>query len=248
MQLEGLLDPNISSTVSHSDGAVTNAHDIMGLYSGTTSSEQWGGGGYISASGDHLNLLFELSNAAVVRGTTVEVVVSLLSQSVKGVSYMPINFVDSVWNNLETVLISILNCHSSNYYQLQVSIRRVVKLLIEKKKKSSIQHVQMEKLTDYTCNPEYSHHEVFLKEVLNVNREGNTVKLEDVGEINVVYLMKYPDMLTLAQAYDLKARLTVYWKIVLRSLIDVIAMHLMLSVNELISKNLQKEVRHKLLV
>lgn len=82
MQLEGLLDPSISSTVSHSDNAVTNAPDIMGLYSGATSSEQsGGGGGYISASGD---LLSGLSNAAAVRGTTGETIPSPVSQSVKG--------------------------------------------------------------------------------------------------------------------------------------------------------------------
>ncbi|KAL5063521.1 hypothetical protein RYX36_025258 [Vicia faba] len=84
MQLEGLLDPSISSTVSHSDGAVANVPDIMGLYSGTTSSEQRGGGGYIPASGDNLNLLSELSNAASVRGTTGEAIVPPSSQSVKG--------------------------------------------------------------------------------------------------------------------------------------------------------------------
>lgn len=80
MQLEGLLDPSISSTVSHSDSAVTNAPDIMGLYSGATSSEQ-SGGGYNSASGD---LLSGLSNAAAVRGTTGETIPSPVSQSVKG--------------------------------------------------------------------------------------------------------------------------------------------------------------------
>ncbi|XP_058735809.1 dynamin-related protein 4C-like [Vicia villosa] len=184
---------------------------------------------------------------------------TLLSKKVKGISYMPINFVDSVWNYLETVVISVLNSHSSNYYQLQVSIRRAAEILIAKKKKSSTQHVQqavqMEKHTDYTCNPEYlqeynklmSHQEAFLKEVMNVNREGNTVKLEGVGEIDVVKLMKYPDMLTLVQAYDLKARLIAYWKIVLRRLIDVIALHLMLSINELISNDLNKEICHELL-
>ncbi|KAL5053714.1 hypothetical protein RYX36_034396 [Vicia faba] len=181
---------------------------------------------------------------------------TLLSKKVKGISYMPINFVDNVWNYLQTVVTSVLNRHSSNYYQLQVLIRRAAELLIEKKKKSSIQHVlqavQMEKRTDYTCNPEYlkeynnlmSHQEGFLKEV---DRKGNTVKLEGVGDINVVHLMKYPDMLTLAQAYDLKARLIAYWKIVILRLVDVIAMHLMLSINELISTDLQKEICYELL-
>ncbi|KEH20700.1 dynamin central region protein [Medicago truncatula] len=151
---------------------------------------------------------------------------TLLQKKVRGISYMPINFVESVWNYLETVVVSVLNRHSANYYQLQVSIRRAAEHLISKKKKNSIQHVlqavEMEKLTDYTGNPEYlqeynklmSHREVFLKEVLNVDRASSTVKLEGVGDIDVVHLMKYPQMLN--QAYDLKVRLIAYWKIVLR--------------------------------
>ncbi|RHN42710.1 putative dynamin central domain, Dynamin superfamily [Medicago truncatula] len=118
---------------------------------------------------------------------------TLLQKKVRGISYMPINFVESVWNYLETVVVSVLNRHSANYYQLQVSIRRAAEHLISKKKKNSIQHVlqavEMEKLTDYTGNPEYlqeynklmSHREVFLKEVLNVDRASSTVKLEGVG-------------------------------------------------------------------
>ncbi|XP_045786118.1 AP-4 complex subunit epsilon [Trifolium pratense] len=84
MQLEGLLDSSNSSAVTNSGGAVANAPDIMGLYRGTTSSEQSGGGGYNPASGDNLNLLSELSNAAAVRGTTGATIVSPLSPSVKG--------------------------------------------------------------------------------------------------------------------------------------------------------------------
>lgn len=79
-------------------------------------------------------------------------------------------------------MISILNHHSSNYYQLQVSTRRAGEKLIAKKKKSSIQHVmqavEMEKQTDYTCNSEYLleynklifQQEAFLKEVLNTEQ------------------------------------------------------------------------------
>ncbi|GAU18793.1 hypothetical protein TSUD_80820 [Trifolium subterraneum] len=176
---------------------------------------------------------------------------------VKGIKSVPVNFVDSVWDYLETVVTSVLNRHSANYYQLQVSICRAGEHLIAKKKKSSIQHVlqavEMEKHTYYTCHPEYlqeynrlmSLQEEFLKEVLNASRKTSTVKLEGVGDIEVNHLKKYLNMLT--QAYDLKARLIAYWKIVLRRLIDVIALHLMLSINELVNVDLSKEICNELL-
>ena len=182
---------------------------------------------------------------------------TILQRKVKGISYMPVNFVDNVWNYLESVVISILNHHSSNYYQLQVSTRRAGEKLIAKKKKSSVQHVmeavEMEKLTDYTCNPEYlleynrliAQQESFVKEVLNPETKPTHVKLEGVGDIDVVNLRNYPHVL--CQAFDLKARMIAYWKIVLRRLIDSIALHLMLSINELINNDLQKEICNDLL-
>jgi interferon-induced GTP-binding protein Mx1 len=84
-----------------------------------------------------------------------------------------------------------------------------------------------------------SHQEAFLKEVLNANRKTSTVNLEGVGDIEVNHLMKYQNVL-LTQAFDLKARLISYWKIVVRRLIDVIALHLMLSINKLIDGELIK--------
>jgi hypothetical protein len=71
------------------------------------------------------------------------------------------------------------------------------------------------------------------------------VKLEGVGEIDVVNLRNYPHVLS--QAFDLKARMIAYWKIVLRRLIDSIALHLMLSINELVNIDLQKEICNDLL-
>ncbi|PNY04043.1 dynamin-related protein 4c-like [Trifolium pratense] len=185
------------------------------------------------------------------------VFLTLLQRKVRGVSHMPVNFVDNVWNYLETIITTVLKRHSENYYQLQVSTRRAAANLIAKKKKNSIQHViqavEMEKHTDYTCNPEYlqeyyklvSHQEAFLKEVLNVNRQTSTVKLEGVGDIEVNHLLNYPNLLS--QAFDLTARLISYWKIVVRRLIDVIALHLMLSINELVDVDLQKDICKEML-
>ncbi|XP_058734094.1 dynamin-related protein 4C-like [Vicia villosa] len=178
---------------------------------------------------------------------------TLLQKKVRGISHMPTNFVDSVWNYLESVVTSVLNRHSANYYQLQVSTRRAAEHLIAKKKENSIQHVmqavEMEKHTDYTCNPEYLqeynklmlYQQAFVKEVLYDYRTSSTVKLEGVGDIEVNHLRNYHTNV-LTQAFDLKARFIAYWKIVLRRLIDVIALHLMLSINELVNVDLQKEI------
>ncbi|CAJ1930794.1 unnamed protein product [Sphenostylis stenocarpa] len=78
-QLEGLLDPSINSGIAHNVGGTTNAPDIMGLY-----SESTGSGGYsIPVSGDNVNFLSELSNAAV-KATSGETTMTPLPQSIKG--------------------------------------------------------------------------------------------------------------------------------------------------------------------
>ena len=83
-QLEGLLDPSMSSATNHNAGPTTNPPDIMALYGGTTASGQSGSGDYsIPVSGDSGSLLSELSNASV-RTTSGETNVTTLPQSVKG--------------------------------------------------------------------------------------------------------------------------------------------------------------------
>ncbi|WJX53277.1 dynamin GTPase [Trifolium repens] len=179
---------------------------------------------------------------------------TLLQRKVGGISDIPIDFVDSVWNYLETIVTSVLKHHSENYYQLQVSTRRAAENLIAKKKKNSIQYVlqaiEMEKHTDYTCNPEYlqeynklmSHQEEFFEEVLNTGGFTSTVELEGVGEVDVSHLENFDNQHVLNEAFDLRARLISYWKIVLRRLTDVIALHLMLSINKLVNIDLEKEI------
>ncbi|KAL2343247.1 hypothetical protein Fmac_004532 [Flemingia macrophylla] len=182
---------------------------------------------------------------------------SILQQKVRGISDMPISFVENVWNYLEDVLISIINRHSENYTQLLFSTRRAGQVLISKKKQNSISHVieaiEMEKHTDYTCNPEFSQEynrlislqEDFVNEVLNDEDEPSHVNLEGIGKIEVDHLRQYPSVLL--QAFDLKVRMIAYWKIVQKRLVDSIALHLMLSINNLVNNDLEKELVHDLL-
>ncbi|TKY60086.1 Dynamin-related protein 4C [Spatholobus suberectus] len=182
---------------------------------------------------------------------------SILQGKVKGIAAKPIGFVENVWNYLEDVLMSVITRHAENYYQLLISTRRAGQVLIAKKKQSSIRNVieaiEMEMHTDYTCSPEFLQEynkliyqqEAFLNKVLKNEQKPSHVNLEGVGRIDVGNLRQYSSVLT--QAYDLKVRMISYWKIVLKRLIDTIALHLMHSINNLVNKDLEKEIVHDLL-
>ncbi|KAK7247216.1 hypothetical protein RIF29_42093 [Crotalaria pallida] len=178
---------------------------------------------------------------------------AILQRKVKGISQMPIDFVDKVWSYLENVVVSVLMRHSENYYQLQMSSRRAGFNLIAKMKDNSIKHVmvavEMEQHTDYTCNPEFtleynkliSQQDTFVKAVLGSDSH---VNLDGVGMIDVGGLKQYSDVLN--QAFDLKVRMIAYWKIVKKRLIDTIALHLMLSISNFVNNDLEKEIVHDL--
>ncbi|RDX96774.1 Dynamin-related protein 4C, partial [Mucuna pruriens] len=180
---------------------------------------------------------------------------TLLQRKVKGIANKPIGFVENVWNYLEEVLISVINRYSENYYQLLMSTRRAGQILMAKKKQNSIKHVkeaiEMEKHTDYSCNAEFmqeynrlmSQQDAFLSLVVNGVQNPSLVNI--VGKVDVGHLRQYQSVLK--QAFDLKVRMISYWKIVQKRLIDTIALHLMLSINNLVNNDLEKEIVHDLL-
>ncbi|KAM5551608.1 hypothetical protein ABKV19_026449 [Rosa sericea] len=83
----------------------------------------------------------------------------ILQGKVKGISSIPIRFVEKIWGYIEDVMISVLMKHSDSYYQLQLYAKRAAHNLIAKMKERSTKWmteiVEMEKQTDYTSNPEY---------------------------------------------------------------------------------------------
>ncbi|KAI4332437.1 hypothetical protein L6164_017347 [Bauhinia variegata] len=201
---------------------------------------------------DELKVLEEAKLIGLPNFTPHTAFLTLLKYKVNGISSMPIGFIDEVWNYLETVVVSVLTHHSEHYHQLQSSSRRAGQSLIAKMKENSMKHVkeivEMEKLTDYTCSPEYmveynkliAQQHSFFYEALE--KQLSRVNLVGIGEIEVSHnlLKKYP--LMLEQAFDLKMRMTAYWRIVLRRLIDNIALHLQFSINNLVNKDLGKEI------
>ncbi|KAH7518265.1 hypothetical protein FEM48_Zijuj09G0153200 [Ziziphus jujuba var. spinosa] len=141
-------------------------------------------------------------------------------------------------------------------YQLQLSTRRAANNLIAKMKEKSIKWmeevVEMEMVTDYTCNPEYisewnklmAQQDSFISGAVDENRITSTIKLEGFGDIEVGHLKQYAHLFQ--QAFDLRMRMTAYWKIVLRRLVDSMALHLQLSVKNLVNKDLGFEIVNEL--
>ncbi|KAH7545058.1 hypothetical protein FEM48_Zijuj01G0053000 [Ziziphus jujuba var. spinosa] len=68
-------------------------------------------------------------------------------------------------------------------------------------------------------------------EILKGDERIGSIKLEGLGKIGVGVIKKYPHLLE--QAFDLRMRMIAYWKIVLTRLVDVMALHLQISVKNL---------------
>ena len=178
---------------------------------------------------------------------------SILQEKVNGISSIPINFVGKLWDYIEEVVITVLMKHVEDYYQLQLSTRRaglnLMENMTEKSMKCAMEVVEMEKLTDYTCNPEFeSEWNKFMAQkdsFMSLVNCYNTINIEGFGYVGVVNARQFPHLLN--QAYDLRMRMVAYWKIVLRRLVDSMALHLQLSVHKLINEDLEKEIVSELM-
>ncbi|KAF2306803.1 hypothetical protein GH714_021534 [Hevea brasiliensis] len=181
---------------------------------------------------------------------------TILWRKVEGISKMPVRFLEQVWHYIEGVVISVLTHHSSNYHQLQCSTKQAGYNIIARMKEQStnwiLEIVQMEKLTDYTCTPEYlkewnklmaQKHKFFAE----ISKSGTCkTNVEGVGEVAFADLRKH--QLVLDQAFDLKMRMVAYWKIVLLRLVDCTALHLQHSINNLVNKEMEAEIVNELMV
>ncbi|KAG9146785.1 hypothetical protein Leryth_005117 [Lithospermum erythrorhizon] len=176
---------------------------------------------------------------------------TILQRKVKLISSMPIAFVEKLWNYMEGIVVPILMRHSDNYPQLLSLTRRTAKNLIARKVEQSkewvAETIAMEKLADYTCNPEYvstwnklMDHQLAFMEIMNDPNKPSKIVLDGFGEVEVGHLRNYP--VIVQQAFDMKMRMTAYWKIVLRRLVDAMALHLLYSINNLVNEEMEKDI------
>ncbi|KAL2238233.1 UNVERIFIED_CONTAM: Dynamin-related protein 4C [Sesamum indicum] len=98
-----------------------------------------------------------------------------------------------------------------------------------------------------TIDPEYMDswnklmsYQKTLMETLNNTSKPTKIQIEGLGEVNVAHLRNH--MGIAEEAFDLRMRLMAYWKIVLRRLVDSMALHLLFSIQNLVNKELEGEI------
>ncbi|XVF41585.1 hypothetical protein PTKIN_Ptkin01aG0291100 [Pterospermum kingtungense] len=181
----------------------------------------------------------------------------ILQRKVDQISIIPIEFAEKHWDYIDKMVTAVLMRHSEIYYQLKVPTNRAAHKLVEKAKEQSInkvkEFVQMEKFTAYTCNPDYmmewnklmAQQDCFVNTlytaITNVYGSCSWVRVEGIGDIEVQHLRQQPRQVV-QQAFDLKMRVTAYWKIVLKRLVDFMALHLQYSVHSLLNNGIEEIV------
>lgn len=175
---------------------------------------------------------------------------TLLRIKVNSISSIPVEFLNKVWTYVGSVLVPILLEQFEHYPQLQISMRRATQSLMSMKKNQSIEFfmeiMKMEKLTDYTCHPEYiSNWNNLMKkqdEFMNILTSpwSSTIMIDGLGQIEVGHLRQHHAIAQ--QAFDLKMRMIAYWEIVLRRLVDSMALHINFSIQNLINNEMEEEI------
>ncbi|CAF1828146.1 unnamed protein product [Brassica napus] len=168
------------------------------------------------------------------------------------------NIICSVKESLHRLLIvgDVSDMHSSTRladmlskfsYDLQAEPQAATEFLMDE-----IKIVEMEKLTDYTCNQEYTtgysrkmtEQGSFISAVVSLSKA--SFSLSRFGTVPITHLRKYHAEL-LHQAFDMKIRIKVYWPIVVRRIVDNTALYLQFTLKKLVDSQFQKEIVAELL-
>ncbi|KAK1379711.1 hypothetical protein POM88_026455 [Heracleum sosnowskyi] len=168
---------------------------------------------------------------------------ALLHLKIKAISEMPANFIAKVWDYVETVAVAVIVHHCKKYAQFQPHMTRAVHNLISSVKEKSMERVleivEMEKLAGYTCDPEYlAEWKRLVAHSATLNQGYSPISIGNFGNIDISHLMYYHSGIK-NDAFDLKCRMTAYWKIVLRRMVDCIALQLMLSIQRFANGELE---------
>ncbi|KAI3705482.1 hypothetical protein L1987_75720 [Smallanthus sonchifolius] len=179
---------------------------------------------------------------------------TVLNRKVNRISSMPVEFVGNLWCYIEEVVINVLMRHSDNFPPLQASMRRAGHSLIAKMKDVSVTRViEMEKISDYTCNQEYTeiwnklmHHQPAFMEAVTDHTKPVEIEMEWF-KVEVAHLRKY-ERDVVGQAFDMKMRMMAYWKIVLRRMVDCMALHMLFSIQNLVNRDMESEIVDEMMV
>nr|XP_043630273.1 dynamin-related protein 4C-like [Erigeron canadensis] len=181
----------------------------------------------------------------------------LLQRKVNSISDLPLSFVNKVWGYLEMVCIKILIDYCTNYPQLQHSMRKAAQNMMAKMKNKFMKRVaemiEMEKITDYTCDPDFivtwnklkaNNYEKFSDAMC---KRSENIKIEEFGVINVKHLFDVPQSKR-DEAFNLQMRMMAYWKIVLKRMVDYIALQLRFLIQKMVTKEMETEIVNEVMV
>ncbi|KAK8531695.1 hypothetical protein V6N13_131055 [Hibiscus sabdariffa] len=187
-----------------------------------------------------------------------EAFIRILQKKVERISHLPIAFAENAWDCIDEVVMSVFSRHSEMYYLLKVSTKRAAHKLVQKMREQSINRVKeivaMEKLIGYTCNPDYMTEWTKLMKqqdhfISQVNAGPNTwplpskVILQGIGETEIEHLRQHSNVSLLQQGFDLKMRMSAYWKLLKVRLVDSMALHLQYSVHNLVNNDMEEIVK-----
>ncbi|AAB71953.1 similar to 'Mx' GTP-binding proteins [Arabidopsis thaliana] len=147
---------------------------------------------------------------------------AILSQHVDGIQDKPVEFIKEIWDYIEVVLSSVITTYSDNFPQIQSSIKRAGHYMTSWTQKTTSQ-------------------QNFINSVLHDENKPENFALPGFGDVKISHLRKYHAHL-LQQAFDMKMRITSYWTIVLRRVVDNLALYLQFSVKNLVNSQFQKEI------
>ncbi|KAD2132534.1 hypothetical protein E3N88_41780 [Mikania micrantha] len=183
---------------------------------------------------------------------------SLLKRRVNGVSDLPVCFVNKVCGYLEIVCVRALMDCCRSYLQLLPSMKKATQNVMGRMKIKFMERVdemiEMEKMTDYTCDPEFIHtydklmgnHDLFLNSLNCLYSSSQTLNMEGYS-INVKHLNDVSENIR-NLAFDLKMRMTTYWKIVLKRMVDYLALQLRFFMQQPVNKEIEVEVVNEVIV
>ncbi|TYH89798.1 hypothetical protein ES332_A13G007200v1 [Gossypium tomentosum] len=176
-----------------------------------------------------------------------EAFLRILRRKVERISYLPIKFTEKYWDYVDDVVMSVLTRHSEMYYHLKVAAKGAAHNLVQKLREQSINWVkeiaEMEKLTGYTCNPDYmmewnklmNQKDHFINQISGTNMRPLPCSVESPRQHSNVSILQ--------QAFDLKMRMVAYWKIFKVRLVDSMALHLQYRVHNLVNNDIDEIVK-----
>ncbi|KAJ9560935.1 hypothetical protein OSB04_006095 [Centaurea solstitialis] len=166
-----------------------------------------------------------------------------------------------LWGYLENVFMRVLVDHYGSYPQLLPSIRKSTHSMMSKMKKKFLERViemiEMEKLMDYTCDPNFNAtwkklmgdpHEQFDKVIREYNyRSSGLMSVEGYEYVNIKHLVSVSENVR-EQVFDLKMRMTAYWEIVLKRMVDWVALQIQFLIKQMVNNEMRTEIVNEVMV